>query len=124
MRIKPSTIIPRTKFGGPDEFRHAMFPKESRFQSAVEMWFKGAGWLCYHTWGSIHSVGGYPDLTCVLPAKGTVIWAELKTEKGRVSDEQNAWLKALSSIENAMVFLWRPSDEDEVMDVIRGSIQS
>jgi hypothetical protein len=47
---------------------------------------------------------GFPDL--VLARNGTVIAAELKTDRGRTTPEQDAWLRALG--EHAR--LWRPSD--------------
>lgn len=52
------------------------------------------------------SCAGYPDLTIVGP--GGLIFAELKTERGRVTDDQFDWLGALSAHQPALV--WRPSD--------------
>lgn len=47
---------------------------------------------------------GFPDL--VIARKGVVIHAELKTEKGRLSDDQKKWRDALGETWR----LWRPSD--------------
>jgi len=50
---------------------------------------------------------GYPDLT--LCRDGRLIFAELKAERGRLSDEQARWLQDLAAT-RAEVVVWRPSD--------------
>jgi hypothetical protein len=61
---------------------------------------------------------GFPDL--VLAKAGLIIFAELKTEKGRVSDAQKAWLKELQGAgERVLVVVWRPSDWDAIEAAIR-----
>lgn len=79
------------------------------------------GWRGYHTHRSQHSPAGFPDLTLV--RAGRLIFAELKTERGKTTDEQDAWLEDLgevadrgqllgASVANPLVavYLWRPSD--------------
>tara|TARA_R110000824_G_scaffold116919_2_gene268669 strand:- start:32 stop:346 length:315 start_codon:yes stop_codon:yes gene_type:complete len=56
---------------------------------------------------------GFPDL--VMAKLGRVIFAELKTEKGRLSAEQKLWLKALPEC-----VVWRPSDLDAIEGSLRG----
>ena len=46
---------------------------------------------------------GFPDL--VLARNGVVIFAELKSQKGRISPTQEAWLAALPHS-----LVWRPAD--------------
>ena len=58
---------------------------------------------------------GFPDLVLVGPR---VIFAELKSQRGRVSAAQRAWLDALSEA-GVEAYLWRPSQFDEVADVLR-----
>lgn len=82
------------------------------------------GWRCYFTWNSKHSPAGYPDLTMVRPPR--LVFAELKSEHGRVTAEQAAWLQDLCQIANVsvmhgdppvhdvQVFIWRPSDWAEI----------
>lgn len=55
---------------------------------------------------------GYPDLT--MARRGLVIFAELKTMKGRVSPSQRTWLDTLPN-----AYLWRPADLDEIRKVLR-----
>jgi hypothetical protein len=49
---------------------------------------------------------GFPDLVIVGP--GGIVYAELKSQRGRVKPEQFAWLEALS--QHALALVWRPSD--------------
>ena len=39
------------------------------------------GWRCCHTWKSLHSVMGFPDLICV--RDGQLLALALKSEQGR-----------------------------------------
>ena len=52
---------------------------------------------------------GYPDLTLVNGA-GAVVFAELKSDTGRPTPEQEAWLAALRTCAAIDVCLWRPAD--------------
>ena len=65
------------------------------------------GWQCYHTYNSQRSQPGFPDL--VLVRNGVLIFAELKSDNGRVSPEQDKWLLNLAKC-NCHVFVWRPID--------------
>ena len=67
---------------------------EASFQGAVVEYARLRGWLVYHTRDSRGSQPGYPDLTLV--RGGRLIFAELKTDTGRVRVEQQAWLAALA----------------------------
>jgi hypothetical protein len=54
---------------------------------------------------------GFPDL--VLAKLGRVIFAELKTDKGRLSVEQELWLKELPDC-----VVWRPRDWEQIERVL------
>ena len=76
------------------------------------------GWIYYHTHDSRRSPGGFPDL--VLVRGGKLIFAELKSEKGRVSAAQKVWLAALKVVADlpgspVEVWLWRPSDWHDIV---------
>jgi hypothetical protein len=65
---------------------------------------------------------GFPDLVMVRADTKRwaprVIFAELKTDKGRLSSEQAAWLDALKSA-GQETYLWRPRNWDEIVQVLR-----
>ena len=49
---------------------------------------------------------GFPDL--VLARSGTIIFAELKSESGRLTPEQDAWMDALRGDNGVIRAVWRP----------------
>ncbi len=62
--------------------------------------------LYYHTHDSRRSPAGFPD--CVFAWRsGRVVYAELKSEKGRLTPDQRRWLDYLA-LSGAPVYVWRP----------------
>lgn len=57
---------------------------------------------------------GFPDLVLV---RDRIVYAELKNERGRVTEEQAEWRAALE-VAGAEFYLWRPDDLDDVMAVL------
>lgn len=55
---------------------------------------------------------GFPDLVLAHPTGG-VIFAELKSEKGRLSYDQQAWIEVLDAA-GAEAYVWRPDDLDAI----------
>lgn len=62
---------------------------------------------------------GFPDL--VLARAGRVVFAELKSEKGRLSPGQQGWTEALGRFnpDGQEVYVWRPRDRDLIVEVLR-----
>lgn len=58
---------------------------------------------------------GFPDLTLMRAPE--LVFAELKTETGRVRPEQVRWIEELTKC-GLRAFVWRPSDFDRVVDVL------
>lgn len=85
---------------------------EAQFQEIVLKLARMYRWQTFHP--SPHQVGqswrtdgrGFPDLTLAHPTRG-VIFAELKTEKGRVTEAQRAWGDILAKY--GEYYVWRPS---------------
>jgi VRR-NUC domain len=75
------------------------------------------GWRRYHTWISKNSAAGFPDEVLVRGER--LILAELKTERGRLSAEQDAWLEDLRRVPGVEVYVWRPSQMCEIAQVLR-----
>ena len=90
---------------------------EKQFQSQVVALARLLGWRVYHSWMSIRSAPGYPDLTLV--RGGRLVFAELKAERGQLSLAQSEWLGALSATGKAEVYCWRPGDWDDVEATLR-----
>lgn len=99
---------------------------ERQFQDAVVEYARLNGWLVYHPYDSRRSTFGFPDLT--MARKGRVVFAELKTQTGKVRGEQQRWLEELTRgadgethfpTERISVFLWRPSDWPEIERALR-----
>jgi hypothetical protein len=78
---------------------------------------KAFGWRRYHTWLSKHSPAGFPDE--VLLRGPRLVVAELKSSRGYITDTQAAWLEAWRQIPCAEVYLWTPSEMDEIARVLR-----
>jgi hypothetical protein len=73
------------------------------------------GWrLCYHTLRSKGSQSGFPDRVLV---RDRIIFAELKRQQGKPTETQREWLDGLAGA-GAEVYLWRPSDLDEIATIL------
>ena len=92
---------------------------EAQFQKSVTLVAEEAGWFVYHDYDSRRSSPGFPDLTMV-SEDGRIIFAELKSQKGRVKKEQQAWLDRLGENPGVEVYLWRPSDLDFINKTLMG----
>jgi hypothetical protein len=91
---------------------------EKQLQRAVTDALTLFGWTWHHAWTSVHSPAGYPDLTAV---RGTrLVYCELKSATGTVTPAQQGWLHALGGVtQRPDVYLWRPEDLDEALEVLR-----
>jgi hypothetical protein len=100
---------------------------EKQFLQQVKDLARILGWRTYHTWQSIHSQKGYPDLTMWRVPRddepGRVLLAELKSAKGKVSPEQ---LQTISELRvcGLDVHIWRPDDLDLIVEVLGGNATS
>lgn len=90
---------------------------EEQFQNQVLELARLTGWTCYHTWLAAHSSPGFPDLVLVRPPR--LVFAELKSERGKVSPAQERWLQVLADCQGVEVRLWRPSDWHNVEETLK-----
>ena len=101
---------------------------ERQFQDMVIELALRCGWLVHAERPGLTSKGyrtpiqgivGYPDLTMCHVKMGRVVWAELKSEKGKVTAMQKAWLDALK-LKEKEVYIWRPSMWEQIVSTLRG----
>lgn len=90
---------------------------EKAFEEQIRELCKLLGWRRYHTHRAQFSPAGFPD--DVLVRRERLIFAELKAENGKVSREQQAWLDDLAHVPGVEVYVWRPSDWDQIVEVLR-----
>lgn len=69
----------------------------------------------HHETDSRRSKSGFPDL--VIAGPGGVAFAEVKTEKGRVTKGQSEWIEMLT-LAGVPAYVWRPSDWEWVEEVL------
>lgn len=107
--------------GDPAAPEHGLLPEhmawlgmatesEAGFQDAILTAARYLGWTAYHTHDSRRSTPGFPDLVLV---RDRVMFREVKTEKGRLTREQQEWQRMLAKA-GADVGVWRPSDWDRI----------
>ena len=66
-------------------------------------------WRCYHTFDSRRSAPGFPDIIAVRGRRMLAI--EVKTEAGKVTDEQLEWLRAFAEVPGVDAFILRPGND-------------
>lgn len=110
-----------------EEDKYYRSQSERQFQNFVIARALNHGWTYYHApdnkpdkSGRIQNiVKGFPDM--VLVKDGKLVFAELKTETGRVSPEQKEWLAKLSAT-GCECFVWRPSMWEQVNAYLAGEV--
>lgn len=93
---------------------------EKEFMGQVVELAKMLRWTLYHSWLSIHSYGGFPDLVLIKPPRLIVV--ELKREGKHPTERQREWL-ALFSACGVEAYCWVPSDWPEIERVLTGEEQ-
>lgn len=116
----------------PQEGRTAPKQSERDWQATVLKYAALRGWKHYHDQatnaprrctgcGAIRhlprNAPGWPDL--VLVRRPDVLFVELKSDSGKVDDDQAAWLDELRAC-GQRVYVWRPVDWPDVQRVLDG----
>ncbi len=102
---------------------------EAAFQQVVIDVARWHGWKVFHPLPAQNARGrwrtaqagdtGFPDLVLAHPKRG-VIFAELKSAIGKLSDRQQAWIDTLRQA-GAEVYVWRPADIDQIKAILKES---
>ena len=112
--------------------RYGQSMTEAEFQDQVVQLLHVLGYRVAHFAPAMNARGnyrtptrydakGFPDLVAVRPEgkRGArIIYIELKSDKGRLSKEQGAWLADLNGA-GAEAYIWRPSDWHELAAIVR-----
>lgn len=86
---------------------------EKQWQQRVTDLATLRGWLVFHPLVSRGSAPGWPDLCMV--RDGQLIFAELKTDTGRVTPDQQAWLDKLAAVAGVTAQVWRPAHWPQIV---------
>jgi hypothetical protein len=83
---------------------------EAELQRAVMDLARRYGWVTYHVPDSRRvTARGCPDLILINETQARMMFAELKTSKGKLRPEQVFWIGVLRSA-GTEVHVWRPED--------------
>jgi Holliday junction resolvase len=80
---------------------------ERELQQAVLDLARTHSWKAYHTFDSRRSEPGFPDLIAIRGERLLAI--EFKSEKGKVTPEQSAWLDAFRDVWRVEAMVIRPA---------------
>jgi hypothetical protein len=104
---------------------------EVRFQSQVVKLAGLLGWRVWHDNATnaprackacgaplpvVRNAAGLPDL--ILVRRPRVVWAELKAQRGKLSDDQWAYIEELKASRQE-AYVWRPSDFKTIERILR-----
>ena len=105
---------------------------EAQFQTRVIRLVRDLGYEIYHhtttptrcrqcgtksTGGRIVTSKGFPDLVIARTDPPRLIYAELKSAKGRIAPEQKEWQERLEA-NGQEFYIWRPSDWPEIERIL------
>jgi hypothetical protein len=95
----------------------------TQLQNQIREACKLLGLLHYHTHDSRKSEPGYVDSTIIAPAghplAGVLYCIELKAGKDTLTDDQQAWLKALACVTRVESGVVRPADLPAFVERLR-----
>lgn len=107
-----------TESAGRDQVRTLHSLTEKRFEREIEDLAHALGWTSYHPYLSIRSAPGWPDLVLCRPPR--LLLCEVKTEAGRLSPAQRAWLSLLAGCPGVEVYLLRPCHLQDLAAALQG----
>lgn len=140
MRRRQPYSTARSKATSARQLLASQMP-EKDFQSEVMKEAKLLGWVGYHTYSSKKSVEGFPDTVLIYPTPEALelagpgqfeqrlrdltgfphvplVVAELKRVGEYPSPEQRLWLALFRQV-TEHVYVWRPTDWDEIHRVLK-----
>lgn len=104
----PRPALYETALYGPD-------PPERIFQAQIIELARMQGWDYYHTWSSINSPAGFPDLVMVRGPR--VVFVEVKRDSENPDANQRKWLWKLAAA-GQEAYLWKPINWDQMVSCL------
>jgi VRR-NUC domain len=117
--------------------------KEAEFKNYVWSLARTLGWECWHVpapmrqtrsgeWVGAKEAAGLPDLIMMYADPPRLIFAELKGDGGKLSDEQQKFLRMAQFIDRipfaerrrVNAYLWQPGDEQQIEDILKSRVLS
>ena len=102
---------------------------EAEYQSRIVDSARLLGWRIHHcrplarAGGSFHTPitghAGFPDLVLVRQRDGRLLLLEVKSEDGRLTNEQREWMRAWQQVPCAEVYVARPSNWDFIWRLLQ-----
>ena len=99
---------------------------EAQFQQQIIDLGHLYGWRIAHFRPALTSKGyktpvsadgkGFPDLVMVKRAR--LIFAEVKSDTGKLSPEQKDWITALTCSMRCECYIWKPENWDEIVEIL------
>ena len=89
---------------------------EKTFQQEVRQIARLYGWADYCPWNSRPSPAGWPDLTLLRPPH--LIFAELKTNSGRLTPPQFRTINLLRRCQRSSAHYWQPAAAAQIHNTI------
>lgn len=86
---------------------------ERELMDAAMAYLVHHGYLVYHDYDSRRNRAGLPDIISVHPT-GTLIFCEVKKERGALRPAQIEWLEALQRVPGCTTLVLRPSTWDSL----------
>ncbi len=106
--------------------RELLKETEAQFQKAVIDLAQYKGWKVAHFrpartdkgWRTPVSADGtgFPDLLMIRGER--IIVAELKSDKGKLTDAQREWLYAFAGTGKVKIYTWYPCDWDNIVETL------
>ncbi len=82
---------------------------EKQLQQAVMDLARLLGWRVFHTFISVRSAPGFPDIVGIRASDGRLFACELKSARGKLTPAQEAWLADFRAT-GAETYVFRPED--------------
>jgi hypothetical protein len=93
--------------------------EEADFQAQIVELAESVGWAAWHDNDARRNRAGLPDLELLRGA--TMLRLEVKTEDGKVSGAQEAYIARLKRIKFVHADVVRPSHWDQLVEILQGA---